>query len=127
FEADLEPMTGRLGEARERAGGRPAAPALEPGNRALGRLHAPRQLGLAQPGAPSRRGYRRRERKLLFEQVVFPAVVRLFQPRLVKVLDSRHGTFLARWRAISSSRAGVFCVFLTKTRKITTRCPTAVT
>src|SRR5215470_6688792 len=92
-------MTCRLGEARERAGGWPAAPALKPGDCALSRLHAPRQLGLAQARAPSRLGYRRRERELLFEQVVFPAVVRLFHPGLVKVPDSRHGTFLARWRA----------------------------
>src|ERR1700752_2331734 len=98
FEADLEPMACRFGEARERAGGRPAAPALKSCYCALSGLHAPCQLGLAQSGAPSRLGDRSRQRKLLLEQIVFPAIVRLFHPRLVKIPDFRHGTFLARWR-----------------------------
>ena len=38
-----------------------------------------------------------------------------------------HVTSLARWRANSISRLGVFCVFLVNTLRMTTRCPLAVT
>jgi hypothetical protein len=39
----------------------------------LRRLHASRELGLAQAGALTRFRHRRREREFLFEQPIFPA------------------------------------------------------
>src|SRR5882672_5464321 len=56
LETDLEPMPGRLGEAPERARGGQAAPAFEPRDRALRRLHAPGKLGLAEARALARLG-----------------------------------------------------------------------
>src|SRR5262252_4277209 len=96
LKTDLESMPGHLGEAGERACGGLATAAFEPRDRALRCLHAPRDFGLAQPRAPARLCHRRRERKLVLEQVVLPAVVRILHPRLVKILDPRHRTSLAR-------------------------------
>src|SRR5450759_4815538 len=51
LEADLEPVSGRLGETRERARRRLAEPAFQPRDRALRRVHALGEFGLAQTGA----------------------------------------------------------------------------
>ena len=47
----LVPAFATVREAAKRARGGQAAPAFQPRDRALRRLHAPRQLGLAQPCA----------------------------------------------------------------------------
>src|SRR5215831_21268666 len=96
LEADFESMPGRLGEAVERPRGGLAAPALEPCDRALRCFHAPRDFGLTQPGAPPRFCHHRCEREFFLEQVIFPAVVRILHPRLVKILDPSHRSSLAR-------------------------------
>src|SRR6478672_9693586 len=118
LKADLHAMPGGLGEAVERAGRGAAAAAFEAGDGALRGLHAPRQLGLAQPRAAARLGDFGGERELLLQRVVFLAVCGVLHPLLVQSIELDHLTSLARWRAMSSSRAGVFCDFFTKARRI---------
>ncbi len=127
LEADLEPMSGRLGEARERAGRRLAAPTFEPRDRALRRLHALGKLGLTQARALPRLGDFQDQRELFLQRVIFLPIGRILHPSLMQVGKFRHVTSLALCAAISISRRGVFCVFFTNTRTTTTRCPLAVT
>src|SRR4051794_33150161 len=120
-------MPGRLGEAVERARRRSAAAAFETRNGALGGLHAARQIRLAQARTVARLGDFGRERELLLQRVVFLAVFGVLHPLLVQVGDLGHLTSFARCREIASSRGGVFCVFFTNTRTMTTRRNKAVT
>src|ERR1051325_4222060 len=127
LKADLLPVPGRLREATECARRGQAAAAFQPRDRALRRLHSPGQFGLTQTCALSRLCDFEDERELLLQRVVLAAVFGVLHPPLVQVTYFGHLTSLARCRATSSSRCGVFWVFLTNTRTITTRAPLAVT
>src|SRR5438874_816948 len=127
LKADPQPVPRRLGEAVERAGRGVAAAAFKTRDGALRGVHAARKLGLAQARAQARLGDRRHEREFLLQRVVFLAHLRVLQQPRFQVLELCHLTSFARCRARSSSRAGVFCVFLTNTLTTITRRPTAVT
>src|SRR5436305_5490297 len=80
LEADLEAVAGRLGEAAERARRGQAAPAFQPRDRALRRLHAFGELGLTEPRALACLGDFEDERELLLQRVVFAAEFRVVHP-----------------------------------------------
>jgi hypothetical protein len=109
-------MARGLGEAIECTRRGAAAAAFEPRDRALGRHHALRKLGLAQTGTHACLRHRRREREFLLQRIIFPADLWILQELFLQAAELAHFTSLARCRAISGSRGGAFCVFFTKTR-----------
>jgi hypothetical protein len=78
----------------------------------------------ARPSANEQSG----EPKLFFKVGIRLGIAgTLFQPFPVQILDTGHFTSLARCNASLISEGGVFWVFFTNARTMTTRCPLAVT
>lgn len=98
LETDLQPVPGRLGEAPERARRGQAAAAFQPRDRALRRLHALGEFGLAQARPRARFRHLGDERELLLQRVVLLAHLRVLQQPRLEVLEFRHVISLARWQ-----------------------------
>src|SRR5437879_6546817 len=108
--------------------GRPGPSALQPGDNGLRGRHALRKLLLRETCTDARLNNRSRERELGSQASVLFAILVVLHPSLMEVIHFRHTKIsFARSSASSISRAGVFCVFLMKTRTTMTRCATAAT
>src|SRR5262245_34442459 len=117
-----------FGKALERSHRGFHAPTLQPRDYATRGLHARRQLLLRKIGASARANEKAGEPKFFLEVCIRLGIARsLLQPFPVQILDAGHFTSLARCNAIPISEGGVFCVFLTNARTMTTRCPLPVT
>src|SRR5437773_5789010 len=87
LEADPQLVPRGFGETVERAGRGSAAAAFEASDSTLRRLHAPREFGLAQPGADARLGDRLDQRELLLQRIVFLAHLRVLQQDAFRSLN----------------------------------------
>src|SRR5436190_15522841 len=128
FERDLELVAGRARIALQRARRRLHAPALESRDDRARGFHSRRELLLRQTCARTCTNHLACQLEFLVQVCHGLGIAgALLEPLLMKLIYSRHVTSIARFRASSISRRGVFCVFLTNTRTTTTRCPRAVT
>ena len=88
----------------------------------------PGRVGLGQAGLGARDDQRQRQRVFRLETVVLGAEGRVLQPLVFQFLErDRHcSNSFARLSARRMACGGVFCVFFTKARRITTRRPRTV-
>src|SRR6516165_7549987 len=131
LERNPQAHTGCGGEPLKRARRRLHPAAFETRDHRLRRVHALGQLFLRETRMRARLNHRLGERELVLKRVVGLDVCPVLAPRSEGFLDRdhlpAHVTSFARCRANSISRRGVFWVFFTNTRRITTRLPVAVT
>jgi len=127
--ADFELCARSHCKALQCARGRHGAAAFKAGNNRLLSVHPAGNFLLGETGARPRLDHGRGKTEFFLQIVICLPVVRIFKPtsmQLVKRCTS-HGTSLALLRANVISSRGVFWVFFTKTRTITTLFPLAVT
>ena len=121
FEPDSKARSRGGGQALKGLRGRACPPALETSNDGLGGFHASGELFLRKTRRDTRFDDCARERELRRKFLMSFPILLALHPLLVKIFDLAHGdNSLARFRANSISRFGVFWDFLTKTLTTTT-------
>src|SRR6266702_2168896 len=124
----MEPAAGCLGVAQERLGARKRLTTLEAGDRGLAGAHPGGQLGLGEASSQASTEQLGGNLEFRSERVILGLDLGVGQQTSLELLERDcHVISFARRSASSISERGVFCVFFTNARTMTTLRPIAVT